>query len=325
MSPALSEGLRQTFAMLPALLFVTGLLFTAGALGRGCPEADAEALQWLDKMSRSVHQVSYHGVVTYQLDGEDMQVVQVSHSVQDGTSFERMTQLTGQGAEVVRLDHPLECIHPGHRLLRLGEELGEGNCGIARQYRFSVTPGDRVAGRKAVRVSIVPRDMYRFGYVMELDRRNGLLLKTATLGRGGKVLEKFQFADLSYGDRMPEGVETSLVHRAKHPVPGGDTAQAPALAHNWSVGWLPAGFIPTDAQPPRAGRKTYTDGLAVFSVFVEELQREIRPGEGVVNKGSTTSYTRGMLLADEPVLVTVVGEVPVNTARMVADSIKWAR
>ena len=65
--------------------------------------------------------------------------------------------------------------------------------------------------------------------------------------------------------------------------------------------------------------------LAVFSVFLEKLDREIRPGEGVARKGSSTSYTRGVKLAGEPVLLTVIGEVPVNTARMVADSVVWER
>ncbi len=58
---------------------------------------------------------------------------------------------------------------------------------------------------------------------------------------------------------------------------------------------------------------------------MEELSREIRPGEGVVRSGGTTSYTRGLRLAEQPILVTVIGEVPVNTARMVADSVAWAR
>jgi sigma-E factor negative regulatory protein RseB len=30
-----------------------------------------------------------------------------------------------------------------------------------------------------------------------------------------------------------------------------------------------------------------------------------------------------MRIAGQPVLVTVIGEVPVNTARMVADSVNW--
>ena len=83
--------------------------------------------------------------------------------------------------------------------------------------------------------------------------------------------------------------------------------------------------MPTGPMPESGSSRSYTDGLAVFSVFLEELGREMRPGEGVVRRGATISYTRGMQLAKTPVLVTVIGEIPVNTARMVADSIGWAR
>jgi sigma-E factor negative regulatory protein RseB len=288
-----------------------------------CPGANEVALGWLDKMSRSVHQVNYHGVVTLQR-GDDMQVMQVSHSVEHGTSSERLTQLTGQGAQVRRADHPLECIHPGHKLLRLGQDMQAGHCGIARHYRFSVGDGERVAGRRAVRISIEPLDMYRFGYVMELDRETGLLLKTKTVGRGEQVLEKFQFANLSYNEEMPEGAEVNVVHEAQHPHPEVPQASSGSV-RGWGVRWVPPGFTLTDAPGGTVERRTYTDGLAVFSVFLEELDREIRSGEGVVRNGGTTSYTRGMRLAGQPVLVTVIGEVPVNTARMVADSVGWVQ
>lgn len=289
-----------------------------------CPGADAEALTWLDKMSRSVNQVSYHGVVTYQRGDADMQVMQVAHSVAEGTSSESMMQLTGQGAQVVRVDHPLHCVHPGHKLLRVGSDLQEGRCEIAGHYRFSATEGERVAGRKAVSILIEPRDMYRYGYVMALDRKTGLLLKTVTLGRGNRVLEKFQFADISYQGETSPSADISLVHQAKHPVPNGlDVGKV--IAHNWKALWVPKGFIATDSAVADSRRKTYTDGLAVFSVFVEELGRGIRPGEGVVQEGSTTSYTRGLRIEDKPILITVMGEIPINTARMVADSIRWVR
>jgi len=264
--------------------------------------------------------VSYHGVVTFQR-GDDMQAMQISHSVSDGLASERMVELTGQGAEVVRVNHPLECIHPGHRLLRLGTELQAGHCGVAEYYRFRVTDGDLVAGRQAVRVRIEPRDMYRYGYTMELDRETGLLLKSETLGRGGKVLEKFQFASLSYSpDNAASGEEARLVHEALHSLPA-EEIPAAALATDWNVKWLPLGFTLTDLPHGASARRTYTDGLAVFSVFLEQLSQDIRPGEGVVRTGGTTSYTRGMHLAGRPVLVAVIGEVPLNTARMVADSV----
>lgn len=302
------------------LSFIFTLPLFAGMASASCPGADTAALGWLNRMSHSLHEISYNGVVTLQRGG-DMQVMQVSHAVDGDSSSERMTRLTGQGAQVERRDHPLHCVHPGHRLLQLGAGLQAGDCGIADHYRFKVEEGGRVAGRKAVRILIQPLDMYRFGYVMELDRETGLLLKTQTMGRGDKVLEQFQFASLSYQTQEPASAEVNLVHQAQHPHPA--TVVAASVAVPWQVNWVPGGFTATDASSGNAARRSYTDGLAVFSVFLEELGRDIRPGEGVVRSGGTTSYTRGMDLTGQAVLITVIGEVPVNTARMVADSVAW--
>ena len=107
------------------VLLSAALALPVGASASACPGADAAALSWLDKMSRSLYQVSYHGVVTLQR-GDDMQVMQVSHAVDGESSSSTLTQLTGQGAQVERRDHPLHCVHPGHNLLQLGEDLHAG-------------------------------------------------------------------------------------------------------------------------------------------------------------------------------------------------------
>lgn len=305
---------------MPALLL---LLSAASASGEVCPEADSVALSWLDKMSRSTQHTSYHGVVTLQR-GNDMQVLQFSHLVDRDSSSERLTELTGDGAQVERGAHSLDCVHPGQQMLRLGEALQAGRCDIVQQYRFSLTEGEQVAGRNAVRIRIEPRDMYRFGYVMALDAETGLLLKTEIIGRGRKILETVQFADLSYSAAVPAASEVDVIHEAQHPDLDRPSISA-TVSRAWAVSWLPRGFKPTDNAFGTSARRTYTDGLAVFSVFLENLDREISAGEGVVRLGGTTSYTRGMRLSGEPVLVTVVGEVPVNTARMVVDSIGWVR
>ncbi|MCB1687302.1 MAG: MucB/RseB C-terminal domain-containing protein [Halioglobus sp.] len=324
------------------LLVLLSLLLTAAVMARAaetpCPEADAAALEWLDKMSRSLRQVSYEGVVTLQR-GKEMQVMQVSHSVDDGTSFERLTELTGQGAQVERESHPVDCIHPGDRMLRLEAMTQEDRCGIAELYRFAVADAERVAGRHAVRIRIEPRDMYRFGYMMALDRETGLLLKSQTITHGHQVLETMQFANLSY-TRVPvaegddaAGVpaagdlaanDVAVVHEAQHPgADGSDNTHSVSRA--WAVNWLPRGFTSTDVTQGNNGRRTYTDGLTVFSVFLEDLDVEMRSGEGLIRQGGTTTYTRGLRIAGQPVLVTVIGEVPVNTARMVADSVSWVQ
>ncbi len=294
----------------------------AGAAASECPSADPEAIRWLDKMSRSAGEADYQGVVTLQR-GDELQVLQLSHSVGEGAATEQLTQLTGQGARIERNQHPLDCVHPGHQLLRMGAALRSGHCGVSAHYRFKVDQGDRVAGREAVRILVEPRDLYRYGYVLDLDRETGLLLKARIVGQGNNTLELFQFAKLNYSNRALEGVPAELVHQASHPHPV-DEAGSPLPSRSWFVSWLPGGFMPTEALPGNESSRSYTDGLAVFSVFLEELDQEMRPGEGVVSQGGTISYTRGMRLARSSVLVTVIGEVPVNTARMVADSVGWA-
>jgi sigma-E factor negative regulatory protein RseB len=300
------------------------LLATTGMAATVCSDTDAGALEWLDKMSKSMRQVSYQGVVTLQRD-DDLQSMQVSHLVDHGNSSERLTELTGQGAQVERGAHSLECLHPGDKLLRLGERLEEDRCGIAEQYRFSVVEGgERVAGRKAVRINIEPRDMYRFGYAMSLDRETGLLLKSQTISHGHKTLETTQFAQISFTEGVPAASDVDVVHEAQHPTSARPTVNS-AATRGWTVRWIPRGFAATESSLGINGRRTYTDGLAVFSVFLENLDLEMRPGEGQVTQGGTTTYTRGMFLAGQPVLVTVIGEVPVNTARMVADSVAWVQ
>ncbi|WP_241521116.1 MucB/RseB C-terminal domain-containing protein [Kineobactrum sediminis] len=286
-----------------------------------CTDADREALAWLAKMSRSHHQQAYHGVITLQR-GDDMQVMQVVHSVADGHISERLTRLTGQGAQVIRAGHPLDCRHPGQHILEHNKELASASCELARYYRFQMVRGERIAGRQAVKMHVQPRDLYRYGHVLELDRETGLLLRNSTIGAGDKLLERFQFADIAYGESPVTGIDIDIVHPAQHPRATVDKTAGPETGPAWSVKWLPGGFQATDEATGQDQRRTYTDGLAVFSVFLETLPRPIQPGEGVVREGSTISYTRGMRLAKWPVLVTVIGEVPLNTARMVADSIR---
>jgi sigma-E factor negative regulatory protein RseB len=309
--------------LLAAIALMVLLGSKASVSATECPEADEVALQWLDKMSRSLRQVSYHGVVTLQRD-EDMQVMQVSHAVDDGSSSERLIELTGQGAQVERISHPLDCVHPGDRMLRMETLTEVDPCGIAQQYRFTVIDHERVAGRDAVRMKIEPRDMYRFGYMLSLDEETGLLLKSQTISHGHKTLETMQFAHLSFSDVIPATGNVEVVHEAQHPKSDDANVDTPE-SRAWTVGWLPRGFAATDPALGNSGRRTYTDGLAVFSVFLEDLNVEMRSGEGLILQGGTMTYTRGMDLTGQSVLVTVIGEVPVNTARMVADSVRWVQ
>ena len=313
--------------MLAPLRWLFALPLAAAAIGaEPCADTDPEALALLAALAGRAEAVSYEGVMTLQR-GDTLRTMAVRHGVENGKVSEVLTLLTGQEARVVRGAHPLQSDHPGRQLLRAADGREQGECGIAAHYRISMAPGERIAGRRAVRLRFEPRDMFRHGYVLELDRASTMLLKGTIFGGGGRSLEQFQFASVELGQRTSGAAEepsAGVVHRVGHP-----PSEAPAAGQGagpaWAPGWLPAGFVATGAAGARSARRSYTDGMATFSVFVERLGKPLRPGEGVVREGSTVSYTRGLSLGPDPVLVTVLGEIPVNTARMVADAVRPVR
>ncbi len=282
-----------------------------------CANLEPQVQELLNAMAGNTAGINYSGVVTLQRGG-DMQIMQLSHKVEDGRATEELSRLTGQDALVERTGHPTDCLHPGHKLLKAGQLVGGDFCGLGAHYRFRLTQGERIAGRQAVRMRVEPLDMYRFGYVFEIDEDTALMLKSSTLSADQRVMEQFQFASLTM--QPSEMAAAALTHRASHPHPH-ESANYRA-GPPWIVAWIPDGFIATDAAPLNSQRKSYTDGLASFSVFVEPLNNAIKPGEGVEREGSTVAYTRGVMLNRRPVLVTVLGEIPTNTARMVADSVR---
>ncbi len=311
--------------MLRNILSVLVLASFVGPAWSDCQGADKTALRWLDRMSRSLRETSYQGVFTYQ-HGLSVQAMRISHSVKNNIETEEVTRLSGSGERVVRTKHPLDCIHPGHRLVRLGALYSDASddCGIADYYQLKMGNLKRIAGRTAVTVHVRPRDMYRYGYQMAIDTETGLLLKTQTIAEDGRVLERFQFADLKIGEVETDGTQVDVIHNASHNFHAEpDFSEHGDVVGHWVVKWVPQGFVLTQGESSSTLNKTFTDGLAVFTVFLEQLPELPQPGAGRARQGGTTAYTRGMNVSGQPVLVTVLGEVPMNTARMVADSIAW--
>ena len=318
-----------------AALLLSG---AAGAFAQ-CSVSDPDALQWLARMSDSLRHTSYRGVFTYQ-QGNAVQAMRISHAVQteavgsDAASVELTADAVGA---TERMQHPLDCIHAGRPLVRLGDsylsDAASGSCSIAASYDLRTVGPHSVAGRPAVVINVLPRDRFRYGYQLAIDRETGLLLKTQTVAEDGRVLERFQFADLSIGAVSEPGTQVQViretagvgrVQRLAEAPSGSSEATSPRNDNaSWAVGWLPGGFAPTSTISGFGYNKTYTDGIAKFSVFLERMSGSSAPGSGIARQGGTTAYTRGLTLSGQPVLITVLGEIPPGTAHQVAESITW--
>jgi len=306
------------------------------------PGADRTPEQWLEFMSRAFAERDYDGVFTY-FDGEDLSTLRVVHAVVDGVEHERLVHLDGPLREIVRRDDDVFCIlDPNDEILELEESIPAGPFArafartpqeVAGQYALTIDGEDRVAGRPTVRIFVAARDADRYAYRLWLDADKGLLLRSELVDGDGRRLEIFQFADI----RIDEPIAADALERASRAGAvtnrlTADVVAAPpdAATSAWRLDWVPAGFTMASSELRRAGVKSrplatqmYSDGLAAFSVFIEEV-----PDGGASNlvsrKGATvavTHLTQGP--GGVPHLVTVVGEVPTPTAQRVARSVRF--
>lgn len=310
----------------------------------GAAGQQQDVLELLDKMSRSFRELSYRGSFSYQR-GDQTESLRIAHTVIDGEEYERLDYMDGDKREIVRKGHDLHCIHPGHQLVRFyqhQQNLKTADRGLGEYYRLSMTGESRLAGRTVQELDVSPADAHRFGYRLSLDKETGLLLRSELLGSNGEVLERFQFVDITIGEPIAADFFESATHsyQAPHSPPSisADSAvqqvdQGPSTMSAdgptgpvWMVNWVPGGFATAVSNQKfmQDDMATFTDGLSVFSVF---LERNIDPAtmmngtEGKARRGATIAYSKALILAGRPHRVTVVGEIPAQTAKRIALSV----
>ncbi|MBD3649560.1 MAG: MucB/RseB C-terminal domain-containing protein [Pseudomonadales bacterium] len=286
-----------------------------------------EAKKWLEKMSTALRQENYRGIFTY-MRGYQFDTVKVVHKYVDGEEFERMVHLNGERREIIRDGDRLICKHAGSDPMDAEHEVPLGpfshwfNENLATYqnlYRVTLHGEGRIADRPAVRVGITPKFGDRYGYRLWLDEETGLLLQSHLVNRG-RVLEVFQFVQVEIGTPIADADLASALpndapeHRLTVDIPETDKA---ATRPNWKVSWVPDGF--RAVRMPQANRLLFTDGLATFSVFVEQVESGDLP-ELTTHMGGTVVITRNLENSSQQ--ITVVGEVPIQTARKVAESVE---
>ena len=264
----------------------------------------------------------------------------VVHKVVDGVERERIVHLNGPPREILRVgDEVAYVLKSNDELLALDgvapaspydRVFGRQFENMSNVYQVHTSGRCRVAARPAVLLSVTPRYQDRFGYRLWVDEETGLLLRSELKDSEGTDLEIFQFTSLHIGDDVAEGdlqpsTEDVVVRRLS------ETAAAPAIAPNWQARWVPPGFQLTSATvQPRPGKAAgvntlvFSDGLAALSVFIETMP-EAGAGTVVSRNGGTVVLTHSTTGDDGDHLVTVVGEVPVATARRVAAGVFQTR
>ena len=319
--------------MLPARLLLTFLL---GGVASLAVAAEQDAASWLERMIRSAHQLNYTGTFVYQQAGS-LQSMKIIHAVNKDGERERLVSLSGPSREVIRNRDRVTCILPEDSPIVV-EHVGAqrpfpvklpSNLEPLREhYDIHLAGEDRIAGLKARKVVIVPRDHFRYGQNFWLAEDNGLLLRAEVLNEHGQIIEQVMFTSLQTLDAIPEDMlqpKTSANSKVLHLPHKPEQGTLPDGNAKWQVANLPPGFSQQLERNHYLQEKkypvehhVYSDGLASVSVFIERRDGDKDAFVGASSMGGVNAY--GRILGDHT--VTVVGEVPPVTVKQIAESLQ---
>ena len=290
-------------------------------------EGDAQDL--LLRMSTAIRSLSYQGTFVYDRDGQ-IDALRLFHEGANAGERERLVSMSGPRSEVLRDGNSVTCHQAGAggvafpnqvdaRLLPLVPDTRGAK--FSTFYALRIGGEDRVAGYDARIVDVLPRDAYRYGYRLWLDRGTSMLLRSAVVDGASRVLEQFMFVALDIGAKPTESDLALGGGLGTLSAPDEIGLDGPP---RWRATDLPPGFAFVRAQRPLLGptqteHHTYTDGVANISVYIEprDPQLPTQP-DRVSTRGVLSIYSR----SNGGWTVTALGDVPRATVQRIVQSLQ---
>ncbi len=294
---------------------------------------ETKIINWFDHIFNAFSQLNYEGVFVY-AHGNVLNSFRIIHQLNNGIEKERITRLDGSSHELIRIGANVTCIHQANWKGDINHHIYADSFAksfvrnikkLRHYYNVKVIGNGLIAGRNAMILIVQSKDEYRYSYKLWLDKSTGILLKS-TLIHFGQVLETFQFIQLNLLNSIPDtkftvdAADQRLVH---YPVPVPNEKLIDPRSIDWDVVWKPAGFT-LEMKKLKYNENiailSFSDGMTSFSVYIKKLDNH-KYQESTSHSGATVMVTKKVKSNNDMYIVTVIGEIPLNTAQKVANSI----
>lgn len=297
-----------------------------------------EAANWIRLMSQAMEELTYEGTFIY-LHGDEVETMSVVHDHDENGVRERLSSLNGEARVIIRDMDNVTCIWPGSKSVIVSKSQPrtpfptfdtENHPAFADYYQFMVVGEDRVAGIITQVVAMMPIDDYRYGYKLWVDKQTRLLLRSMLLDNNDQVIEQVMFTSLSFPESTnDEHFKASVGKEYEWKQVDYQLPEENPLSSDYiKFKKLPTGFnkISETMRPMRMNENPVrhaivSDGVASVSIYIEYTDGKGKDFSEMAGSSSMGAVHVFSKMFDNG-LITVVGEVPEVTVKMVGDAIE---
>lgn len=305
--------------------------------------SSAKALHWLKRINQHAGQLRFEGHFSH-IIADDIRLIRYLHANFDNIPYERITQLNGLKAEIIRKGDQLICVLPGKDPAYLyktdqptpfGRQYQNIDAQVAELYQFKTHSQARIAGYDTLYISAHPKDAHRFHYQFWLEPKTSLLIKSVISDQQGKKLEHFEFSDFKVNSMLTKQdfeiiSQNSQTHLMHDPMPQGP---AKPLDFSWQLHWMPQGFrfaatqqhiTSSSSALASLSMKLFTDGIASFSIFIEPVSEDAKAPP--ISQHGATLFISKLIDTSQHARhprhqVTLVGDIPLTSGTRILNAI----
>jgi len=287
-------------------------------------------MAWLNRLAEQTSLLNFE--VSFVLSRPDKETLPYlwRHAVLDEiTNVEQLSLLNGPGFEQIRYNQVVSIFEPGFPPYSITGESIDGPIplvllsdpqSLKNAYEFVLIGRNRISGRAAQQLRIIPRDKTRYGYHLWLDEDTGMLLKLNMYDLKGKLLEQIQVTQLNIDDSVKDAFASLQLSNLPEVV---TMKNPPQRQHKWEVSFMPLGMQRIKQDTHRLAitgqiveYSLLSDGLVDVSVYIQQANQLLDEGlDYQLDTTSVLSRTNGRIQ------VTIVGEIPLLTAEQIEESI----
>tara|TARA_R110001583_G_scaffold99273_2_gene244592 strand:+ start:10725 stop:11750 length:1026 start_codon:yes stop_codon:yes gene_type:complete len=292
------------------------------------------AIEHLNLMQQAYQSQNYEIVYLSSLQ-KQLEPMQLIHGIVDGQEASYFRYLNGVIRESLKYDGKISYFEQGQPAYTLQSnqhstvfanfanydfEKGKQN------YDYVILGKGRIAGKASIAIRMISKDDYRYSYVVWCDLKSSLPLRLDTINPSNVIVEQIMVVSLNVSEitnpwleKLTKNTLPEIVH-----VPNTST-DSPS---QWKANWIPSGFsIAKDDQHRLVLHENelvsyilLDDGIANVSIYISDRKLALDEQQKLIRRGATVFYTE----QQGRIEINVVGDIPVATAKRLAQSITLA-